>query len=329
MKRTVDVGRKLTKANRILVELAAANGVEIKKIPGPKRRFRMNYGEKSYLVRAGFVTNAYNHRLALRLCRQKDVANSYLRARGFPAPENATFQKGEAIRAWNWAEAILPVVLKPVDGSTGKMVYVKISDREEFIELFDRIADQYDRVLVEQFKEGEDHRILVVNGKIVGVLKRVPASVVGDGKLSIRELVVAKNKERKDSSVLKQIKLDEEAKRNLVKLNYDFDTIPKKGEQVFLRSNANISDGADSYEVSHLLTEEMKKLVLRAIKSIPGLKVVGVDALIHQDELTIIELNGNPMINIHYDTTCGNGKNVGKDILEAMFPGLEITKELF
>src|SRR5699024_4379340 len=112
------------------------------------------------------------HRLALRLCRQKDVANSYLRSRGFPAPENITFQKGEELRAWSWAKYILPVVLKPVDGSLGSMVFVRINEKDEFIKLFTRIADKHDRVLVEEYKEGIDHRILIVNNKIVGILKR-------------------------------------------------------------------------------------------------------------------------------------------------------------
>src|SRR5690625_3097384 len=222
MERKVDVGRKLTKANRILVETAAANGVKIEKVPGFKRRFSMSYGDKKYLIRQGYVTNAFNHRLALRLCRQKDVANSYLRSKDFPAPENTTFQKDEELRAWNWSKYILPVVLKPVDGSLGKMVFVRITEKEEFIKLFKIIADKYGRVLVEEYKEGIDNRFLVVNNKITGILKRIPASVIGDGKSTIRELIALKNKQRKGNLVLKQLKMDEEAKRNIQKLNYTF-----------------------------------------------------------------------------------------------------------
>lgn len=322
MEKKVDVGRKLTKSNRILVEEAAAKGVQITKVPGSKRRFRMSFGKKSYLIRQGYVTNAFNHRLALRLCRQKDVVNSYLRSRGFPAPENATFQKGEALRAWNWAKYILPVVLKPVDGSMGKMVFVKITEKEEFTKLFDLIADQYNRVLIEEFKEGADHRVLVVNNKIVGILNRVPASVTGDGKSTVRELIEEKNKLRKGHPVLKKIKMDEEAQRNLEKINYNFESVPKKDEQVFLRTNANISDGADSYEVSNQISDEIKSIIIRAVKSIPGLHVVGFDVLIKGNEMNIIELNGSPMINIHYHTTCGKGKRVGVDVIKAMFPDL-------
>lgn len=36
MKKTIDVGRKLTRSNRILVETAAKLGVKILKVPGKK-----------------------------------------------------------------------------------------------------------------------------------------------------------------------------------------------------------------------------------------------------------------------------------------------------
>jgi|SRR5690625_683321 len=155
----VDVGRKLTRSNRILVETAASKGVLIQKVKGKKRRFNMTYNEKSYLIRRGQVINAYNHSLALRLCRQKDLTNQYLKHRGFPAPDNATFNKGDHLRAWRWAKDIRPVVLKPVSGSMGSMVFVKISKKREFINLFKMIAEKHGKVLVEEYKQGADHRV--------------------------------------------------------------------------------------------------------------------------------------------------------------------------
>lgn len=324
MEKITDVGRKLTKSNRILVETAVKYGVKVEKIPGEKRRFKMSYGTKNYIIKKGYVTNAFNHRLALRLCRQKDVINSYLISRNFPAPENATFKKGEELRAWCWAKDILPIVLKPVDGSLGKMVYVKITEKEEFIELFNKIAEKHTRVLVEEYKRGIDYRALIVNNEIVAILNRVPANVVGDGKSTIKELIVEKNKIRKDHLVLKQLKMDDESKRNIKKLNYTFESVPQKDERIFLRTNANISDGADSYDVTNLVSNEIKDILTKAVKSIPGLNIVGVDVLIHEDKVNIIELNANPMINIHYHTSCGNGREVGKQILKAMFPELII-----
>ena len=43
------------------------------------------------------------------------------------------------------------------------------------------------RVVVEQYALGRDHRVLVVDGKVVACAERVPAHVTGDGRLTIRE----------------------------------------------------------------------------------------------------------------------------------------------
>ena len=42
---------------------------------------------------------------------------------------------------------------------------------------------------MESYIEGLDHRMLVVDGELIAVAKRVPGHVVGDGKQTIRELV--------------------------------------------------------------------------------------------------------------------------------------------
>ncbi len=44
-------------------------------------------------------------------------------------------------------------------------------------------------MLLAQFATGFDHRMLVVNGKMVSVNKRVPGHVIGDGKHTIEQLV--------------------------------------------------------------------------------------------------------------------------------------------
>ncbi|WP_010530541.1 N-acetyltransferase GCN5 [Lentibacillus jeotgali] len=189
-----DVGRKLTRANRILVETAVRKGVTIKKIPGKSKRFRMIYGNDNYLIKRGYIFSSYNNKLALRLCKRKNVISNYLRTKDIPVPANVIFNNDEVDRAWDWAKYSLPIVLKPNDGKSGKMVYVNIDNKEEFYDLFNRIANEHDKVLVEEFKKGTDYRVVVVKNKIVTALKRIPANVLGDGKSSIKELVNEKNK---------------------------------------------------------------------------------------------------------------------------------------
>ncbi|MHC0552915.1 hypothetical protein [Salinicoccus sp. CNSTN-B1] len=49
---------------------------------------------------------------------------------------------------------------------------------------------------MEKHFQGEDHRLYVVGDEVVGVFKRDPASVIGNGKDTIQQLLEYKNEER-------------------------------------------------------------------------------------------------------------------------------------
>src|SRR5690554_1949856 len=100
---------KLTVANKLIVEEAISRGVTIKKMP--KERFKLEYGTNSYIIKKGIVSNSFNHRLAQRCTRLKEITSRLLRSKGFPAPENVVFSTKDLERAWSWAQPILPVVL--------------------------------------------------------------------------------------------------------------------------------------------------------------------------------------------------------------------------
>lgn len=188
------VGRNLSRSNRMLVKEAYNRGVEFEILP--KKRFRMKHGDKKYLVRGGRISHAFNTKLATKVVKYKDVTSRLLRNGGFPAPENFVFSKDELDRAWNWAQTILPVVVKPNDGIMGKHVYVKINNYSEFKQCFEKVAKNHEKVLIEEFVEGDEYRFTYVKGEIVAIANRIPANVVGDGKKTIKELIEDKNKER-------------------------------------------------------------------------------------------------------------------------------------
>jgi cyanophycin synthetase len=48
-------------------------------------------------------------------------------------------------------------------------------------------------VIVETFVTGRDYRCLVIDGKIAAIAERVPAHVIGDGTLSVTQLVEQTN----------------------------------------------------------------------------------------------------------------------------------------
>jgi cyanophycin synthetase len=75
-----------------------------------------------------------------------------------------------------------------------------VSDDDGLREAWVRSSAYGSRIVVEQFAEGRDHRVLVVNGKVVAAAERVPACVIGDGKHTIAELIEEENKDPRPRS---------------------------------------------------------------------------------------------------------------------------------
>ena len=94
-------------------------------------------------------------------------------------------------------------------------------------------------VVVETFVHGNDYRVLVVGGKLAAVAERVPASVVGDGKLTVRALVDKENIDPRrgigHERVLTRIRITAGAEELVRKQGLGLDDVPKKGQRVHAR----------------------------------------------------------------------------------------------
>ncbi|RJN31296.1 hypothetical protein [Nesterenkonia natronophila] len=280
----------------------------------------MHQGDVRHHWRGG--RNSLNTSLARKCTDYKDVANSILRASGVHAPENTVFKPGEAKRAWAWAEPIAPVVVKPNNGMQGKGVFVNIDRWEDFSSIFDQVTQAYGDALVERFHPGQDHRVFVVDGKVIAATRRLAAHVIGDGKATIKTLVEKKNTSR--PTIHKKIVMDETSSMYIERQGLSWDSIPPEGDRVQLRGTANLHTGGDAMDATDLLTAGEISYVERAAKAIPGLRVGGFDLLIPDAsscaESTVLEINENPMISMHQFPAIGKRRDVARAIVNAMFP---------
>jgi cyanophycin synthetase len=104
---------------------------------------------------------------------------------GLPVPKQELVQNDkQAVRA---AHRIgFPVVTKPYNGNHGRGISIRLMTDEEVAQGF-AVAREHSRsVIVETFLEGDDHRLLVVNGELVAATRRTPGHVVGDGRHTSR-----------------------------------------------------------------------------------------------------------------------------------------------
>src|SRR5690606_10660951 len=104
--------------------------------------------------------------IAEGISRDKDLTKELLRACGVPVPEGRLVR--DVADAWEAAQEIgLPVAVKPCDGNHGRGVFVNVVSREEVEKAFSVAEEEGSGVIVERFVPGNEHRLLVVGGRMV------------------------------------------------------------------------------------------------------------------------------------------------------------------
>jgi len=138
----------------------------------------IQFGHGRYQQRIQATVTSRTSNIAVELASDKEETNKILGNLGLPVPQQRLVQReADAVSA---ASRIgYPVVVKPYNGNHGRGVSINLADADQVVAAF-QVAQQVSRsVIVEKFIVGHDHRMLVVNGELVAVSKRMPGHVVG------------------------------------------------------------------------------------------------------------------------------------------------------
>ncbi len=229
------------------------------------------------------------------------------------------------------ADLGVPVLLKPLDANDGRGISGRLDTPDAVRAAWVLAVAEHPKVIVERFVTGRDHRIVVVDGRVVAVAERVPAHVVGDGRRSIRELAAEENLNPKrdphdPASPLVPLPLDELTERFLARTGRTLDSVPAAGEEVQLRGTANISTGGTSIDRTDELHPRNAALCEFAAAAV-GLDIAGIDVLTDDvgvpfDEncAAIVEINASPGIRMHTDPDVGTPRDVPGAILDMLYP---------
>ncbi len=291
---------------------------------------QLGYGRYQKRIQATITSDT--DYIAVELASDKKATNKILADLGLPVPMQREVESPEeAVRA---ARRIgYPVVVKPLNGNHGNGISINLTTDEEVAEAFD-LALKFNKrgrvVIVETFIQGLDHRMLVVNGSLVAVSKRVPGHIVGDGKSTAEELIEVVNSDPRrgvgHEKVLTRLELDKTAIEHLAKEGYDRDTVLGEGEVVFLRSTANLSTGGTAVDVTDIVHPDNREMAQRAIKAI-GLDIGGVDFLsaditrsYKDNRAGICEVNAAPGFRMHVAPSEGKPRDVAGAVMDMLFP---------
>jgi cyanophycin synthetase len=286
-------------------------------------------GHGKYQKRIQATVTSETRHIAVEIASDKEETNRILGDLGLPVPKQRAVRSAEqAVRA---AERLgLPVVVKPLDANHGRGVTLDIQSAEQVRVAFEKAREHARTVIVENYLQGFDHRMLVVNGNLVAVAKRVPGHVVGDGTSTIRELVEVVNKDPRrgigHEKVLTRLELDDQASRLMARQGVTADHVVPKGEVFYLRATGNLSTGGTAIDLTDQVHPDNAEMAVRAAKAI-GLDVVGIDFITPDISSSyrevgggICEVNAAPGFRMHVAPTEGKPRDVAGPVMDMLFP---------
>ena len=276
------------------------------------------------------ITSQTNH-IAVEISCDKEDTHNLLNDLGLPVPRQQMIHS--AAQATRAAQKIgFPVVVKPLNANHGRGVSINLKSDQEVEAAFDVAQAQGTSraVLVESYLTGMDHRMLVVNGELVAVAKRVPGHVTGDGERSVVELIDTVNSDPRrgvgHEKVLTQLLLDDQAQRLLKNAGYAPESVLQAGEVLYLRDTANLSTGGTAIDMTDQVHPDNREMAVRAITAV-GLDIGGVDFL--TPDITqsykdigggIVEVNAAPGFRMHVAPSEGQSRDVSGKVMDMLFP---------
>ena len=240
-------------------------------------------------------------------------------------------QGGEAR---NWEEALAlwnsvpkPTITKPHVGSRSRHTTIHIHTEEDLRAGFEKAKMLSPWVIIEQELKGQQYRGTVIGGKTRAVLRRDPACVIGDGKLSVRALLEKENKNpKRQGPIFHTIEITDKVENELVRQNLTWDSVPAKNQYVELDTKASRASGGGTTDV----TAETHPHNIELFEQIAELlddPIVGVDFIISditkswkiQEACGVIECNSTPFIDLHKNPLVGETQDTASPVWDVVW----------
>jgi cyanophycin synthetase len=266
--------------------------------------------------------------IAEGISRDKGLTKQLLTACGVPVPEGERVDSAD--EAWEVAQSIgLPVVVKPRDGNHARGVTLELRTREDIAAAY-ALADEHgSAVMVERHIRGDEHRLLVIGGKLVAATRGESVWVTGDGCSTVSRLIdlqINSDPRRGDGEEcpLSRVRLDDPeipVALELRRQGLDGDTVPAAGRRVLVLRTGNL--GIDCTDEVHPEVAHAAALAARVV----GLDIAGVDLVcehigrpLEAQGGAIVEVNAGPGLLMHLKPAAGRPRPVGRAIVDQLFP---------
>ena len=241
------------------------------------------------------------------VAKNKINTANMLRKFCLPVPEHR-YASSEEAAVKIAAQLGYPVVIKPVDQDQGRGVYAGLRNEKSLRKSYQAALRYSNIIMVERHHDGCDYRITVMHNEVIKVMRREPATIIGDGESSVEEHIERLQLKEGNQRALKRdgkhrISLDEEVANLLSEQGLTEASIPAVGQKVVLRRKSNISVGGEHHLVPlERVHPDNRSLAIR-VANLLQLDFAGIDLIItdisqpwHQTGAVICEVNAQPQL---------------------------------
>jgi cyanophycin synthetase len=265
--------------------------------------------------------------IAESIAGDKDLTKTLLKSCGVPVPEGVAVASAD--EAWEAAQDMDgPVVIKPSDGNHGRGVTLDLTEEADVRAAFE-LADKHgSEVLVERYIRGNEHRLLVVGGRVVAAARGESAWITGDGHSTVVQLIDSQinsdpRRGTTEAHPLNRLDIseDEVILLDLQRQGLSGDAVVPAGKRVLVQRNGNVA--IDCTDELHPDVAFQVGLAVRAV----GLDIAGVDLVcediskpLEAQGGAIVEVNAGPGLLMHLKPAVGQPRPVGQAIVDHLFP---------
>ena len=254
-------------------------------------------------------------RIASEICGNKAQSEYFARLAKLNVPSSCLYESEE--QAIEFMKQFDSIVVKPLDAAHGNGISTRVKTKTDLRKAIAAVRRYSKRpALLQEMVTGSDVRIMVIDGKFVAAVRRVPPTVIGDGKHTVEKLIEMENENPMRTAGkrgrLKVISL--EAARSFLKRHIG--RVPKEGEIVPVSGVSNTSMGGHAEDATDEIEPAVRRQAERFAKLL-NLPVCGIDIMLNDDgSYYFIEANSQPGFGPHHHPRVGKPRNVTKAFVD-------------